>query len=175
MADVVAHWNHWVVVVLMMTGFYVLMARNNLVKKLLGLNVLQASVILMYVTMAKVDGGTAAILLEAPEHHAPGDAGHADDGHGQAADGHGEDADHGETADHGQAGVDHAVPDAAAQHTVSAGARPFSNVLPHVLMLTAIVVGIATTALGLALVVRIQEAYGTIEEDEILAIEEAEA
>lgn len=49
----------------------------------------------------------------------------------------------------------------------------FSNPLPHVLILTAIVVGVATTALGLALVVRIQEAYGTIEEDEILAIDDA--
>ena len=43
----------------------------------------------------------------------------------------------------------------------------YSNPLPHVLILTAIVVGVATLALGLALVVRINEAYGTIEEDEI--------
>jgi multicomponent Na+:H+ antiporter subunit C len=44
----------------------------------------------------------------------------------------------------------------------------YSNPLPHVLILTAIVVGVATLALGLALVVRIREAYGSIEEDEIL-------
>jgi multicomponent Na+:H+ antiporter subunit C len=44
----------------------------------------------------------------------------------------------------------------------------YSNPLPHVLILTAIVVGIATIALGLAIVVRINEAYGTVEEDEIL-------
>jgi multicomponent Na+:H+ antiporter subunit C len=45
----------------------------------------------------------------------------------------------------------------------------YSNPLPHVLILTAIVVGVATLALGLALVVRIREAYDTIEEDDILA------
>ncbi|MDI1246334.1 MAG: cation:proton antiporter subunit C [Rhodoferax sp.] len=44
----------------------------------------------------------------------------------------------------------------------------YSNPLPHVLILTAIVVGVATLALGLALVVRIREAYDTIEEDDIL-------
>ena len=47
------------------------------------------------------------------------------------------------------------------------GVTLYSNPLPHVLILTAIVVGVATTALGLALVVRIREAYGTVEEDEI--------
>ena len=45
----------------------------------------------------------------------------------------------------------------------------YSNPLPHVLILTAIVVGVATTALGLALILRIKESFGTIEEDEILA------
>lgn len=55
------------------------------------------------------------------------------------------------------------------------GIRQYSNPLPHVLILTAIVVGIATTAMGLALVVRIHEAYGTIEEDEIHSQEEEEA
>ncbi len=47
------------------------------------------------------------------------------------------------------------------------GIEQYSNPLPHVLILTAIVVGIATTALGLALAVRIKEAYGSIEEDDI--------
>jgi multicomponent Na+:H+ antiporter subunit C len=118
------HFNYQIVIVLMMTGFYVIMARHNLIKKLLGLSVLQAAVILMYISMGKIDGGTAAILVG---------------GHGHEA-----------------------------GHVV------YSNPVPHVLMLTAIVVGVATTALGLALVVRIQEAYGTIEEDEIRAIEDGE-
>ena len=51
----------------------------------------------------------------------------------------------------------------------------YSNPLPHVLILTAIVVGVATTALGLSLVVRIHEAYGTVEEDEIHGLDLAEA
>lgn len=119
MIEVLAHWNHQVVIVLMCVGIYGIMARDNLVKKLLGLNVFQAAVILLYVTMGKVEGGTAAILIEDP--HAP---------------------------------------------------VVYSNPLPHVLMLTAIVVGVATTAVGLALVVRIQEAFGTIEDDALQALED---
>ena len=103
--------NYWIVIFLMMTGFYVIIARTNLIKKLIGLSVFQTSVILMYVTMGKVDGGTAPILHD--------------------------------------------------------GAQLYSNPLPHVLMLTAIVVGIATIAVGLALVVRVYDSYGTIEEHKI--------
>ncbi len=117
MNELIAHYNHQIVIVLMCLGIYVIMARDNLVKKIMGLNVFQAAVILLYVTMGRVDGGTAAILVDDP------------------------------------------------------GAT-YSNPLPHVLMLTAIVVGVATTALGLALVVRIQEAFGTIEDGEIQALEE---
>ena len=119
--------NYWAVIVLMMVGFYTLIARTNLVKKLIGLNIFQTSVIMMYVSFGKVTGGTAPILLEAAEH--------------------GEEA--GEAAE------------------VVAEAILYSNPIPHVLMLTAIVVGVATLALGLSLVVRIKEAYGTIEEHEI--------
>lgn len=110
--------NYWVVIVLMMTGFYVVIAQDNLIKKVVGLNIFQVSVFLFYITIGKVDGGTAPIL---------------DD-----------------------------------------GVALYSNPLPHVLILTAIVVGVATTALGLALVVRINRAYGTIEEDEIQTIEHDE-
>jgi multicomponent Na+:H+ antiporter subunit C len=111
-------YNYWVVIFLMMTGLYVVIARGNFVKKIIGLNIFQVSVIMFYVSMGKVRGGTAPI----------------------------------------------AAP----------GFEVYSNPLPHVLMLTAIVVGVATTALALALVVRINEAYGTIEEDEIRKIERAE-
>ena len=104
-------YNYWIVVVLMMIGFYVVIAQGNLVKKIFGRNIFQVSVFVLYITMSKVDGGTAPIL---------------DDRY-----------------------------------------QVYSNPLPHVLILTAIVVGIATMALGLALVVRIREAYGTIEEEEI--------
>ncbi len=113
-------YNYWIVIVLMMTGFYVVIARGNLIKKIVGLNIFQTSVFILYISMGKIDGGTAPIIV----------------------------------ADTGGAEV------------------VYSNPLPHVLILTAIVVGIATTALGLALIVRIKEAYGTVEEDEIFAKDE---
>ena len=127
--------NYWAVIVLMMVGFYTLIARDNLVKKLIGLNIFQTSVIMMYVSFGRITGGTAPILFA---------------------------SDHGEEA----AGA-HAAAEATQATVEAAGFTAYSNPIPHVLMLTAIVVGVATLALGLALVVRINEAYGTIEEDEI--------
>ena len=124
--DIFGLYNYWIVIVLMMTGLYIVMARGNLVKKIIGLNVFQTSVFLLYISMGKVRGGTAPIL--------------ADDGHGH----------------------------------LTTGDMIFSNPLPHVLILTAIVVGVATTALGLALIVRIREAYGTIEEDNLNDMDVAE-
>ncbi len=103
--------NYWVFIFLMMVGFYVLISQGNLVKKIVGLNIFQTSVFILYISMGKIRGGTAPILTE--------------------------------------------------------GDPIYSNPLPHVLILTAIVVGVATTALGLSLVVRIHEAYGTVEEDDI--------
>lgn len=111
-------YNYWIFIVLMMVGFYIVMASGNFVKKLVGLNIFQTSVFMLYISMGVVAGGTAPILSEA--------------------------------------------------FTV------YTNPLPSVLILTAIVVGVATTALGLALVVRLKEAYGTIEEDEVLALDRAE-
>jgi multicomponent Na+:H+ antiporter subunit C len=105
--------NYWIVVFLMMVGFYTMISRGNLVKKLVGLSVFQTSVFIMYISMGKIRGGTAPILLEGGEHVV------------------------------------------------------YSNPIPHVLILTAIVVGVATLSVGLALVIRIKEAYGTVEEDEI--------
>lgn len=103
--------NHWVVITLMMSGLYIVIAQGNLIKKIVGLAVFQTSVFIFYISMAKVEGGTAPILAD--------------------------------------------------------NITQYSNPLPHVLILTAIVVGIATTALGLSLVVRIKEAYGSIEEETI--------
>jgi multicomponent Na+:H+ antiporter subunit C len=104
------YYNYWIVVFLMMTGFYIVISANNLVKKIVGLNVFQTSVFMLYISMGKVSGGTAPIVAE--------------------------------------------------------GVTQYSNPLPHVLILTAIVVGVATTAVGLALIVRIKRAYGTVEENE---------
>ncbi len=119
MSTLLGLWHYWAIVVLMMIGLYTIIARENLVKKIMGLNLFQVSVILFYVAIAKVEGGTAPILLDRPD-------------------------------------------------------VVYSNPLPHVLMLTAIVVGISVTALGLALVIRIQRAYGTTEEAELRQRDEVE-
>ena len=109
---VIGHFSYFVTIFLLVAGLFIVIARGNLIKKLVGLSVFQTSVYLLYIAPGKLVGGTAPIINPA--------------------------------------------------YTV------YSNPLPHVLILTAIVVGVATLALGLALVVRIREAYGTIEEDEIL-------
>lgn len=108
-------YNYWVVIFLMMSGFYTLIASNHLIKKIVGLNIFQTSVFMLYISMGKVAGGTAPIAAE---------------------------------------GID-----------------TYSNPLPHVLILTAIVVGIATTSLALALVIRIKESYDTVQENEILELD----
>ena len=135
MSLLVSHYNYWVVIFLMMVGFYILISRGNLIKKIVGLNVFQTSVFMLYISMGKVRGGTPPILID-------GEAGH------------------------GAAGAE-----AASGAAGAAAEILYSNPLPHVLILTAIVVGIATTSVGLALAVRIKEVYGTIEEDEINRIE----
>ena len=112
LTSLIEHYNYIITIFLMMTGLYIVVARGNLVKKLVGLSIFQTSVYLLYIEPAKIVGGTAPILDPA--------------------------------------------------------FKVYSNPLPHVLILTAIVVGVATLALGLALVVRINEAYGTTEEHEIL-------
>ncbi|MCG8371818.1 MAG: cation:proton antiporter subunit C [Proteobacteria bacterium] len=102
---------YWVFAILLMIGFYVVIAKLNLIKKLIGLSLFQAAVFLLYITMGNVEGASAPIY--------------------------------------------------------GFGAETFSNPLPQVLILTAIVVGISTTALGLGIVVRIKEEYDSVEEHEI--------
>lgn len=104
------YYNYWIVVFLMMSGFYIVISANNLVKKVVGLNIFQTSVFMLYISMGKITGGTAPIVAD--------------------------------------------------------GVTVYSNPLPHVLILTAIVVGVATTSVGLSLIVRIKRAYGTVEENE---------
>ena len=111
------HYIYWLFIILMMTGFYIVVSRGNLIKKIIGLNLFQTSVFLFYISIGKVSGGTAPILPMKLK-----------------------------------------VDDFSV----------YSNPLPHVLILTAIVVGVATTALGLALIIRIKEAYNSIEEDDLL-------
>ena len=119
MSQIAAHYSYWITIFLMVAGMYILIARGNLMKKLIGLGIFQTSVYLLYIAPGKLIGGTAPIVAE--------------------------------------------------------GFATYSNPLPHVLILTAIVVGVATLALGLAIVVRIREAYGSIEEDEILELDRTEA
>src|SRR5918996_5698690 len=107
----ISHYNYLITIFLMMAGLYIVVARGNMVKKLVGLSIFQTSVYLLYIEPAKIIGGTAPIIDPA--------------------------------------------------------FKVYSNPLPHVLILTAIVVGVATLALGLAIVVRINEAYGTIDDDDI--------
>jgi multicomponent Na+:H+ antiporter subunit C len=109
--------NYWVFAILLMIGFYAVIAKVNLIKKLIGLSLFQSAVFLLYITMGRIDGGTAPIF------------------------------------------------------TSNNGASVFSNPLPQVLILTAIVVGISTLALGLGIVVRIREEYGSIEENDIAEID----
>ena len=111
------YFTYIVTYLLMTAGLFIVIARGNLIKKLIGLGIFQTSVYLLYIGPAKLIAGTAPIL--------------------------------------------------------ASGYSVYSNPLPHVLILTAIVVGVATLALGLALVVRIREAYGSIEEDEVLAEDQA--
>ena len=113
--DILGIYHYWVFAILLMIGFYAVIAKLNLVKKLIGLSLFQAAVFLLYITMGNVEGASAPIF--------------------------------------------------------GYGAETFSNPLPQVLILTAIVVGISTMALGLGLVVRIKEEYGSIEEDEIQEID----
>jgi multicomponent Na+:H+ antiporter subunit C len=114
-SGVASHFSYFITIFLMMVGLFIVIARGNLIKKLVGLGIFQTSVYLLYIAPGKIVGGTAPILSDA--------------------------------------------------------FKVYSNPLPHVLILTAIVVGVATLALGLALVVRIREAYDSIEEDDLLRLD----
>ena len=121
-AAIVAKYNYWIYITLMMIGLYALIAKNNLVKKIVGMNIFQTAIILFYVSIGAKKGATIPIL------------------------------EHGETMN---------------SHIVHAA--DYINPLPHVLMLTAIVVAVATLGVALALAIVVYKRYGTLEEDEIVA------
>ena len=146
-SSIFQNYHYSVVIILMMVGLYVVFSSRNLIKKLVGLSVFQTSVFLLYITIGKVAGGQPPILVESTK----------SDGHGGGGKDH-----HAEIAQNLLAGGEGKV--GMAQHGTEV---LYSNPLPHVLILTAIVVGVATLAIGLALVVRIREVYGSIEEDVI--------
>lgn len=119
-AEILAKYNYWIYVILMMIGFYAMIGKRNLVKKLLGMNIFQTAIILFFISTGAKSGGRIPILNKY------------------------------EALKSG-VNVDAVV-----------------NPLPHVLMLTAIVVGVSVTGVALAVLVRIYRRYGTLEEDEIL-------
>ncbi len=118
MADLIelilGKFNYIVALALAMIGFYAMIAKSNLIKKIIGMNIFQTAVFLFYISIGKVQGGTAPIVWDK--------------------------------------------------------AVLYDNPLPHVLILTAIVVAVSTTAVAFALIIRIQKAFGTIEEDKIIEI-----
>ena len=116
---IIGKYNYWIYITLMMIGFYAMIGKGNLVKKIVGLNIFQTAVMLFYISTGKIWGGTAPILWEK--------------------------------------------------------AVIYDNPIPHVLMLTAIVVSVGTTAVAISLVIRIYKAYGTMDEDEIVEIERKES
>jgi multicomponent Na+:H+ antiporter subunit C len=123
MEYIIAKYNYWIYITLMMIGFYAIICKSNLVKKLLGLNIFQWAIILFFISTAvKKGGATIPIVMGA----------------------------------HG--------------HYETAQALQYVNPLPHCLMLTAIVVGVSTTGVGLALIILIFMKYKTLEEDEILTL-----
>ena len=118
--EIVAKYNYWIYVVLMMIGFYAMIGKRNLVKKLLGMNIFQTAIILFFVSTGVKSGGGIPILDK--------------------------------------------------YKVLAEGIDPTQivNPLPHVLMLTAIVVSVSVTGVALAVLPRIHREYGTLEEDEIL-------
>lgn len=127
MEFIIAKYNYWIYIILMMIGLYAMIAKNNLAKKVVGMNILQTSVILFFISTGAKKGATIPIVM--------GDA-------------------------HG-----HAIPGTI--HAIQ-----YANPLPHILMLTAIVVMVATFGVALAVIIMIFKRYGTIEEDEIIKIRE---
>ncbi len=123
MEIILAKYNYWIYALLMMIGFYAMLVKNNLVKKIIGMSIFQSAIIVFYVSAGAKRGATIPII----EH-----------GHGHEAAGH------------------------------AINAAQYVNPLPHVLMLTAIVVGVATLGVALAIILDIHKQYGTVEEDEIL-------
>ena len=143
--------NYWAIIGLMMIGLYISFASTNLIKRLIGLGLFQTSIVLFYISLSRVDGATAPILYGKDYKKSYDD--HGGEGAYEAAD-----------AVAGGAG-------AYSESTRATLENLYSNPLPHVLMLTAIVVGVATLAVGLAITVRMREAYGTIEMDEVRAMD----
>lgn len=142
MSFLATHFNYIVVVVLLMAGLFIVFSSGNLIKRMIGLAMFQTSAGLFYLSLGKVSGGTAPIVV------APGSA-------------------------EAYALASQLNPAYLAQTGVAGVV--YSNPLPHALILTAIVVGVATLAVGLAIAVRIREAFGSVEASDIEVLSRVEA
>ncbi len=118
---ILSKYNYWIYIVLMMIGFYAMIGKKNLVKKIIGINIFQTAIILFFISTAAKKGGTLPIVEHALGHGA---------------------------------------------HHIEAAS--YVNPLPHVLMLTAIVVMVSTLGVALAIAIAIYRRYNSLEEDEIL-------
>jgi multicomponent Na+:H+ antiporter subunit C len=114
--QVLSKYNYWVSVALMLIGFYGILAKDNLIKKVIGLSIFQTAIFLYFISLGAVKGGTAPIVSE----------------------------------------------------EIIRKGYVYANPLPHVLILTAIVVSVATAAVALSLIIRMHDEYGSIEESEII-------
>ena len=115
--DIISKYNYIIYIILMMIGFYTMIRKNNMVKKLIGMNIFQTAIILFYISIGAKRGGAIPVVDPA---------------------------------------------------TAEVVARDIVNPLPHVLMLTAIVVSVSVTGVALATMLKIYKAYGSIDEDPIL-------
>ena len=122
LTSIISNYNYWVFIILLVVGLYSMMTKNNLMKKLIGMNIFQWAIILFFISIGAKRGATIPIIAGT----------------------HGHDT-----------------------QAIVARAAEYVNPLPHALMLTAIVVGIATTGIALALLIALYQRYNTIEEDEI--------
>jgi multicomponent Na+:H+ antiporter subunit C len=119
---IIAKYNYWMYIILMMIGLYGMIVKKNLIKKIIGMNIFQTAIILFYISIAAKKNATIPIISHAHE------GGHP-----------------------------------------AVIATEIINPLPHVLMLTAIVVAVATLGVALALAIKIYRKYRTLEEDEIIS------
>lgn len=137
---IATHFNFWVYVIVMMTGLWAVIAKNNLLKKLIGLSIFQTAILLLYVSLSAKEGATIPILEKTAD----------------------------PVAEHGPS-VPGGAADEKAKTVQVIDPDRYANPLPHVLMLTAIVVGVATLGVALALCQMIFKEFDTLEEREILA------
>ena len=162
---IVARFNYWIYVILMMIGLWAMIAKNNLIKKLIGMSIFQTAIILFYVSIGVKHGATIPIL---EHHHEDEHAAHVE--HSDVE--HADDARHHEA--HGGKVMEHPVAESAHVEATHGHEETdpddYANPLPHVLMLTAIVVGVATLGLGLAITQKIYRQFNSMEEDEILEL-----